>query len=300
MQQSFKWILIASFLLPATASSQYVLNKTDTKCAYQNNDRLFRVEDKDVASCFDECERWPDCNYFSVALEGRYTGVCMGCKQGITDTHEHFTFYTMGGDGNAAPSSGPGLQGYVLDESNYKPNTKCAYNHPDRLFRVEGMSIQDCFLECSNVPDCNFFSVSEEGPYAGVCMGCIDGVTQPHQYFKFYAMPGTVEAPPNPLQICEDMPYEQRVDCGFWGVTEATCLERGCCWATDPDPNPNHIPWCYRLHTAWPGCDMDNGLKTDCGFWGITPTQCEDRGCCFRASPNPNPTHVPWCFPPSE
>eukprot|EP00971_Amphidinium_carterae_P051445 1013258-Amphidinium_carterae.1 len=165
---------------------------------------------------------------------------------------------------------------------------------------MENSNIQDCFQECSLVDNCNYFSIASQGPYTGVCMGCMDGVTQPHQDFKFYAMPGVSEPPPKQLLHCPDMPYEQRIDCGWWGVSPEACMAKGCCWQVDPVPNPKNIPYCYRQRTAWPSCEIDNSNKTDCGFYGIGADECEERGCCFSQSPNPNPNNVPYCFPPAE
>eukprot|EP00971_Amphidinium_carterae_P205711 4082380-Amphidinium_carterae.1 len=72
------------------------------------------------------------------------------------------------------------------------------------LFIIESSTIQDYFQKCSFVSNCNYFSIAEEGPYAGVCMGCIEGVTQPHQHFKFFAMHGLSEPPPHQLLHCPD------------------------------------------------------------------------------------------------
>eukprot|EP00971_Amphidinium_carterae_P071198 1408031-Amphidinium_carterae.1 len=166
----------------------------------------------------------------------------MGCTQGYTHEHEGFNFYNMPSGAPVAATTAktttpvaattatttmaavPGVP-YELNAT----NTKCAFRHPDRLFRHEDMDAHKCFTECSNTANCNYFSIALEGQYAGVCMGCMEGVTQPHEGFKFYSMP-TFEAPPEQPDHCEDMPYEQRVDCGWWGVTPEACQLKGCCW----------------------------------------------------------------------
>jgi len=275
------------------AAGSYTFLEPGTKCAHQNNDRLFREEGLDLNGCFSKCDSTADCNYFSIALTGQYAGVCMGCKTGVTDPHGGFDFYAMGTTTTTTPV--PNTFGYELNAT----DTKCAYRHPDRLFRVEGSNTHDCFMLCTDTPNCNYFSVAMEGQYTGVCMGCITGVKEAHAHFKFYSMPN-VEPPPEPIDHCADMAYEQRVDCGWWGVTPEACLEKGCCWQVDPVPNPNHIPYCYRHHTVKPQCEMGNEFKTDCGYFGIGADECEANGCCYRQSPNPNPTHVPWCYNPSE
>lgn len=42
--------------------------------------------------------------------------------------------------------------------------------------------------------------------------------------------------PPNPA----------KVDCGFYGINQTVCESRGCCWAPNPPPNPQHVPDCYH------------------------------------------------------
>jgi len=76
-------------------AKKYVLNGTDTKCAYKHSDRLFREEGKDTNSCYHECLKTENCNYFSIAETGPFAGVCMGCKYGVTDPHDNFKFYAM-------------------------------------------------------------------------------------------------------------------------------------------------------------------------------------------------------------
>jgi len=288
--------------LAFASESPYSFNASDTKCAHRNSDRLFREENLDVEGCYQKCDATADCNYFSIAMEGRYAGVCMGCNQGLTDPHAGFSFYNMPSETPAEPAATTTTTTAAGAEVPYElnaTNTKCAFRHPDRLFRHEGMNTHECFTECSNTPNCNYFSIAMEGEYAGVCMGCVEGITQPHQHFKFYTMPN-VEPPPDLPDHCEDMPYEQRVDCGWWGVTPEACQLKGCCWRVDPVPNPTHIPYCYRHHTVLPACEMDNAVKTDCGYFGITADECEANGCCYRQSPNPNPENIPWCYHPAE
>ena len=45
------------------------------------------------------------------------------------------------------------------------------------------------------------------------------------------------------------------------------------------------------------GCDAAVGGRQDCGaIVGKDQETCEASGCCWIPSPNPNPSHVPWCF----
>jgi len=97
-----------------TNSVPYVLNGTDTKCAYQHSDRLFRKEGLTTDGCYHECKNTPNCHYFSIALTGPYSGVCMGCVFGVTDPHEHFKFYAMcpGLAGECTVAGDPHITGF--------------------------------------------------------------------------------------------------------------------------------------------------------------------------------------------
>jgi len=65
------------------------------KCAFRHNDRLFRVENMTVESCYQRCGQTESCNHFSIAEVGQYAGVCMGCAEATWDDHENFTAYDM-------------------------------------------------------------------------------------------------------------------------------------------------------------------------------------------------------------
>mmetsp|Transcript_62138 Transcript_62138/g.115289 ORF Transcript_62138/g.115289 Transcript_62138/m.115289 type:complete len:359 (+) Transcript_62138:93-1169(+) len=85
----------ASTASKCDAKRGYFLNATDTKCAYRHHDRLFREEGYDTDGCYQLCKKTANCNYFSVALQGRYAGVCMGCTDGYTHRHPKFSFYSI-------------------------------------------------------------------------------------------------------------------------------------------------------------------------------------------------------------
>eukprot|EP00403_Amphidinium_massartii_P019765 CAMPEP_0178431686 /NCGR_PEP_ID=MMETSP0689_2-20121128/31985_1 /TAXON_ID=160604 /ORGANISM="Amphidinium massartii, Strain CS-259" /LENGTH=350 /DNA_ID=CAMNT_0020053625 /DNA_START=62 /DNA_END=1115 /DNA_ORIENTATION=+ len=206
----------------ASETPAYEMNKTDTKCSQQGGDRLFRVEDLDLDGCYQQCSSTAGCNYFSIALQGQYKGVCMGCKTGITDPHDKFIFYNMGPLVSTTTTSTVSV---VTPFTLNATNIKCAYRHADRLFRKTGLDTHGCYIECSNTANCNYFSVALEGPYAGVCMGCVQGVTQPHKSFNFYSMPSD-EPLPDAQDQCDEMAYTDRVDCGWWGVTPEACMEK--------------------------------------------------------------------------
>ncbi|XP_077611471.1 trefoil factor 1 isoform X4 [Crocuta crocuta] len=49
-----------------------------------------------------------------------------------------------------------------------------------------------------------------------------------------------------------------------------------------------------RFFTLRKTCDVDPHKRSNCGFSGITPSQCKDKGCCFDNTVR----GVPWCFRP--
>lgn len=53
-------------------------------------------------------------------------------------------------------------------------------------------------------------------------------------------------------QTC-DMPYDERADCGYAGITEDECVnQRHCCWEESPQPNPEGYPWCFSTTPSEP------------------------------------------------
>ena len=42
-----------------------------------------------------------------------------------------------------------------------------------------------------------------------------------------------------------------KVDCGYGGITEAECEQKGCCWCPI-NPNPGNEPWCFYKTTLVP------------------------------------------------
>jgi hypothetical protein len=83
-------------------------------------------------------------------------------------------------------------------------------------------------------------------------------------------------------------------DCGFQGITQAECEANGCCY------DDSNWQWCWRprgppaeeelLWECRP--DAAEGDRGDCGFQGVTQSECEAEGCCYDES---NPRN--WCFP---
>jgi len=83
-------------------------------------------------------------------------------------------------------------------------------------------------------------------------------------------------------------------DCGWVGISESTCLAKGCCFK-DMGRN-SKTPWCFQktpAATAIQKCAIPDGERKECGFSTITAAECHSRGCCFlQAKMN----GAPWCF----
>jgi predicted small lipoprotein YifL len=40
-------------------------------------------------------------------------------------------------------------------------------------------------------------------------------------------------------------------------------------------------------------CSLSDSAKIDCGYLGITQTECQNKGCCWASS---STSGTPWCF----
>jgi len=45
-------------------------------------------------------------------------------------------------------------------------------------------------------------------------------------------------------------------------------------------------------------CNIDNSAKSDCGYTGITQSQCQSKGCCWVAESQNSA--IPWCYYPGD
>eukprot|EP00833_Pecoramyces_ruminatium_P008702 jgi/Orpsp1_1/1182734/evm.model.c7180000082490.1 len=89
-----------------------------------------------------------------------------------------------------------------------------------------------------------------------------------------------------------------RIECGFYGIQEDECNNRGCCWKPS---NVSGTPWCYHVpgdvvpscYEEGPACEIDERSRKDCGYYGINQRECLSRGCCWAES---KVSGVPWCF----
>ena len=94
--------------------------------------------------------------------------------------------------------------------------------------------------------------------------------------------------------------YEElKKDCGYYGINQKTCEERGCCWKESSNPK---TPWCFEgiddvptyLTNSKKFCSLDRELRKECGYKGIDKKECESRDCCWKI--DDYESTVPWCF----
>eukprot|EP00971_Amphidinium_carterae_P223722 4439030-Amphidinium_carterae.1 len=82
-----------------------------------------------------------------------------------------------------------------LDTAVFVQNdVKCPHYHGDRIFRFTGMTLTSCYEACKSSPGCQHLSFAENGTYAGVCMGCIDGHWEEEAGFAAYSLPPQLQA----------------------------------------------------------------------------------------------------------
>ena len=157
--------------------------------------------------------------------------------------------------------------------------------------------------------DCGFPGVKEETClYAGCCWDTtVNGV--PWCFYPTQTTMAVTTEKPTTTQVpgpnCDVGNPKHRVDCGFPGIKEETCLYAGCCW----DTTVSGVPWCFHgvdttvpptttmppttTQEPDPNCDVGPpSERVDCGYPGITPNACRDRNCCWDESIR----DVPWCF----
>ena len=91
-----------------------------------------------------------------------------------------------------------------------------------------------------------------------------------------------------------------RKDCGWAGITQEECENKGCCYAQSSIQN---VPWCYKGIDDVPtyltpysskSCALDRNLREECGYKGIEKAECESRDCCYKI--DDYESKVPWCF----
>merc|ERR1719265_530662 len=123
-------------------------------------------------------------------------------------------------------------------------NSKCPFNHPDRIFRMPetgsaDITLADCFGECSSVDGCSHFSW---GPWEGayVCMGCTTlENADAHDGITAYDMPLNPQSDTKcPLNHADRLFREPPLAGGSSDVTLTECLD--LCGSTE---GCNHFSW---------------------------------------------------------
>ncbi|XP_027039338.1 putative gastrointestinal growth factor xP4 isoform X2 [Pocillopora damicornis] len=154
----------------------------------------------------------------------------------------------------------------------------CFYPTDNKCYGIDPVEREDCGHsgiqreECENDRGCCFDHTVPNVPW------CFKGTEPPAKPANDHSTLG---------DIC-DVESEDRNDCGWYGIDEATCEARGCCY----DDTKPKAKWCF-----YPTDNKCYGIKPqereDCGYIGIQREECEnDRGCCFDHTVQ----GVPWCF----
>jgi len=80
-------------------------------------------------------------------------------------------------------------------------------------------------------------------------------------------------------KTCEFDIY-QRTDCGYYGIGENECKNKGCCWSPS---SVNNIPWCfYSQQLVDEKCKISEFDRVLCGSLDISKSECISKGCCYN------------------
>ena len=89
-------------------------------------------------------------------------------------------------------------------------------------------------------------------------------------------------------------------DCGFYGIDQKKCEEKGCCWK---ESSVKGVPWCFygiddvptfKTLLSYKSCYLDKDLRKECGYKGIDKAECESRDCCWKI--DDYESIIPWCY----
>ena len=70
-------------------------------------------------------------------------------------------------------------------------------------------------------------------------------------------------------------PEPQRLDCGFNGINESTCIARDCCWVPI-SPNPKGYPWCFTGPVPPPPQPPANSIIVDLiDLYNVSPPDAQ-------------------------
>ena len=73
-------------------------------------------------------------------------------------------------------------------------------------------------------------------------------------------------------QLQCNVPNNDKVDCGYFGIQQPECEASGCCWVpVSKDGEAKDTPWCfYQEGTTRPPSVCDNIIWTGAGDYGFT------------------------------
>jgi len=175
-----------------------------------------------------------------------------------------------------------------------------------------------CGVAESNRRECGFSTIDENGcRERGCCWksSAVSGVPwcfdqavgnptpapAPTQEPPTPAPPAPTPEPPTPAPTTAPqcgVAESSRRDCGFSGIDENGCRDKGCCWKSS---GMSGVPWCFDQADGStppapspPGnqCDVSENQRQDCGYFGIDQNGCERDSCCWRESSS----GAPWCY----
>lgn len=108
----------------------------------------------------------------------------------------------------------------------------------------------------------------------------------------------------NCIGLCSSILPTVRVNCGYFGISPADCLKRGCCY----DSSVPFVPYCFWHPSTCQSVKPQARQHCVAGTVITSRYQCKQRGCCFDDS-RPNvircfkhprqPTPFPTSPPPT-
>jgi len=227
-------------------TDSHFLVAANTKCPYQHEARLWRIEGMTENECYLECASHKTCDYFSWAPDGEFKELCMGCKAHEGSHHDGFNFYQVCKRAiKPPPQVAPCINGYRF----IKSDTKCNYQSANRLWRLEDETEESCYKECASDSECMFFSLGgKSSSHPGICMGC-DMQTQGERHvgFSYYQvcdwLPDSNKCHKHVHHQChKDNTIYPAKPADSWQECKAACVDRNsgahadCQWfAYDPE-----------------------------------------------------------------
>lgn len=165
-------------------------DKTNYKCPFKNDARIFKLLDKSLDECFLECSTNDNCEFFSYADDGPYERMCMGCTaEAIAESFDTFKFYQVCKrvtTTTTTTTQPPCTVGYWL----LQKDRKCDYQKANRMWRLEQEDELGCYQECASDERCKYFSIGgEHSSHPGICMGCDETTNEKgehHEEFTFF------------------------------------------------------------------------------------------------------------------